>query len=198
MMLTKLKLNICLILHESDNQSRRDFMQISSRGRAVSRQEKTQRRTSLNSWIWDCSNMENTLELDFCPPLCLLFEAFLLACENEQKLIQFTHWYFLSCGLHPNQVYKPNQIYTIRYNNMLPKLSAFFLNHLSLKVWKDWKLTDLPCLSDCMWTPSRGVMLGWALCMAHLILYLPIIIYGGQHSPLHGHGCSLCATKGTW
>lgn len=39
-------------------------------------------------------------------------------------------------------------------------------------------------------------MLGWVLCTAHLIFCPPIIACGGQQSPLHGHGCSLCVPEG--
>lgn len=52
--------------------------------------------------------------------------------------------------------------------------------------WKEG--TDLPCLSDGTWTPSRSVMLGWVLCSASLISRAPIIACGGHRSPLHGRG----------
>lgn len=76
-------------------------------------------------------------------------------------------------------------------------IGVLFKSSLTENIKRLKMLTDLPCLNDRMWTPSLGVILGWVLCMAHLIFCPPIIACGGQHSPLHGHGCSLCATKGS-
>lgn len=46
--------------------------------------------TSLYSWIWLCSNMENTLE-DPPSPCCCLLLAFLGACEMMRGEMHFKH-----------------------------------------------------------------------------------------------------------
>lgn len=84
--------------------------------------------------------MEKTLEQDFCPPLCLLLEAFLLAWEDEHKLIQFPPW----CSRldHKSQIRSIHNIkeYTLtqmQYSDRIPKASVFFFNDHCLKAPKD-------------------------------------------------------------
>ena len=55
----------------------------------------------------------------------------------------------------------------IQHNNKI----QIFCDSFSLKSLKSeniprlWMLPDSPCLNDGVWTPSRGAMPGWVLCM---------------------------------
>lgn len=128
--------------------------------------------------------MEKTLEQAFCPPLCLLFEAFLLAWENNHKhpTLNFS-WAYDRANI---QISRRGGQNTAQTEKTIPK-TAFHLFYFLLPIGATEGRNSLT-MSEWWNVDSQQRCDAGVGFMSGLISHAPIIACGGHRSPLHGRG----------